>query len=246
MLRLYLAIDPVVARPASDGSRPVQFRSQLSRPTAGKRWSLATPFRPTPFAGWGGISATGRSSARPRAWNHVIFFLLLGLHGTLCALPDRHRHRITSRQHVGIAEALVVSQLPSQACEHVPVELVMDAGILEQRHRDAHAGVEAHLLEDRRQPRVGHFRADAALPEAERLADVLRRAAFPAPDPVGKTALPVPVVAAPVLEDINVGIGAAVPGAGGERDALALEPDIGGVQSGATSSVNSSCRSCRL
>ena len=63
MLRLWLAIGPVVARPASDGSRPVQFRSQLSRPTVGNRRNLATPFRPAPFAGRGGISATGRSSA---------------------------------------------------------------------------------------------------------------------------------------------------------------------------------------
>jgi hypothetical protein len=46
MLRSYLAIGPVVARPANDGSRPVQFRSQLSRPAAGKRRNLATPFRP--------------------------------------------------------------------------------------------------------------------------------------------------------------------------------------------------------
>ena len=46
MLRKSLAIGPVVARPASDGSRPVQFRSQLSRPAAGKRRNLATPFPP--------------------------------------------------------------------------------------------------------------------------------------------------------------------------------------------------------
>ena len=63
MLRSYLAIDPAVARPASEGSRPVQFRSQLSRPAAGKRRNLAIPFRPAPLAKRGGVAATGRSSA---------------------------------------------------------------------------------------------------------------------------------------------------------------------------------------
>ena len=63
MLRSYLVIGPVVARPASDGSRPVQFRSQLSRPAVGNRRNFATPFLPIPFTGRGGVSATGRSSA---------------------------------------------------------------------------------------------------------------------------------------------------------------------------------------
>lgn len=57
-----LAVGPVLARPASDGSRPVQFGSRLSHPDAGKRQSLAIPFRPATFAGRGGVTAAGRSS----------------------------------------------------------------------------------------------------------------------------------------------------------------------------------------
>ena len=48
MLRSYLAIGPVVARPASDGSHPVHFRSQLSRPAAGKTSELSPLYSARP------------------------------------------------------------------------------------------------------------------------------------------------------------------------------------------------------
>ncbi len=60
MLRSYLAIGPVVARPASNGSRRYTSDHGFLVPPSETGGAWRPPFRSAPFAGRGGVSATGR------------------------------------------------------------------------------------------------------------------------------------------------------------------------------------------
>ena len=80
MLRSYLAIGPVVARPASDGSHPVHFRSQLSRPRRRKTSELGDPFLPAPFARMRWRLSHRSIIGMTRSLEFSLPFLLPGLH----------------------------------------------------------------------------------------------------------------------------------------------------------------------